>query len=311
MMTFTLDDIFSSIYKVANTLPIEDFSRNMRFGEHRSQFRGDGHDFDRVVEYDPQVHSLSQVDWRSVDYRRRVYVRESRITKDFPVVVMADMSTSMLFGVDAQHKERMLLECMGDIGLSCYHAQDPMGFIGFAEDIIFDEEPRVGEGQLYYLIGEVYNFFDGLKEDGKGKLSKNITNFHNAFDFFARKYANKQCLLIVISDFIGIEEVVESPVLRDVANQHEVVFVFLDDPLEFTINQGPGSIRIENIEGGEQLVVARRNLNKIGTDIRRARKKMREENLKELRIDSIVLEYGKHFQRLYRFFIGREESFRA
>lgn len=311
MMTFTLDDIFSSIYKVANTLPIEDFSRNMRFGEHRSQFRGDGHDFDRIVEYDPQVHSLSQVDWRSMDYKRRVYVRESRITKDFPVVVMADMSTSMLFGVDAQHKERMLLECMGDIGLSCYHAQDPMGFIGFAEDIIFDEEPRVGEGQLYYLIGETFKFFEGISEDGKGKLGKNITNFHNAFDFFARKYADKQCLLIVISDFIGIEEIVKSPVLQDVASRHEVVFVFLDDPLEFTINEGPGSLRVENIEDGEQLVVVRRNLNKIGAEIRQARKKMREENLKELRIDSIVLEYGKHFQRLCRFFIAREESFRV
>lgn len=311
MMTFTLDDIFASIYRVANTLPIEDFSRSTKFGEHKSQFRGDGHDFDRVVEYDPQVHSLSQIDWRSMDYKRRVYVRESRVTKDFPVVIMADMSASMLFGVDSQNKERMLLESMGDIGLTCYHAQDPMGFIGFAEDVIFDEEPRVGEGQLYYLIGEVYNFFEGIMEDGRGKLSKNITNFYNAFDFFSRKYANKQCLLVVISDFIGMEEIVESSVLQDVANQHEVVFIFLDDPLEFTINRGPGSIRVENIENGKQLVVARRNLWKIGSEIRQARKKMREENLKELRIDSIVLEYGKHFQRLYRFFIAREESFRA
>lgn len=311
MMTFTLDDIFSNMYRVADTLPVEDFSRSTKFGEHRSQFRGDGHDFDRVVEYDPQIHSLSQIDWRSMDYKRRVYVRESRVTKDFPVVLMGDMSISMLFGVDAQHKKRMFLEVMGDIGLACYHAQDPMGFIGFAEDIIFDEEPRVGEAQLYYLIGETYNFFEGITEDGRGKLGKSITNFHNAFDFFSRKYANKQCLLIVVSDFIGVEDIVKSPVLQDVANQHEVVFVFLDDPLEFTINQGPGSLRIENIEDGEQLIVSRRNLSKIGADIRRARKKMREENLKELRVDSIVLEYGKHFQRLYRFFIGREESFRA
>ncbi len=310
-MTFTLDDIFASIYRVANTLPVEDFSKSNKFGEHRSQFRGDGHDFDRVVEYDPQVHSLSQVDWRSIDYKRRVYVRESRVAKEFPVVVMADMSTSMLFGVSAQNKERMLLEGLGDIGLSCHHAQDPMGLIGFAENIIFDEEPRVGEGQLYYLIGEVYSFFEGLTEDSKGKLTKHATNFHNVFDFFSRKYANKQCLLIVISDFIGIEEVVKSPVLQDVAGRNEVVFVFLDDPLEFTINKGPGSIRIENIEDGEQLVVAQKKLEKIGYEIRQARTNMRNEDLKELRIDSIVLEYGKHFQRLYRFFIGREESFRA
>ncbi len=310
-MTFTLDDIFANIYRVANTLPVEDFSRSMRFGEHRSQFRGDGHDFDRVVEYDPQVHSLSQVDWRSMDYKRRVYVRESRVTKEFPVVVMADMSTSMLFGVDSQNKERMLLESIGDIGLSCHHAQDPMGFIGFAEDIIFDEEPRVGESQLYYLIGETFNFFECLTEDARGKLSKHVTNFHNAFDFFSRKYANRQCLLVVVSDFVGMEEVVKSPVLQDVASRHEVVFIFLDDPLEFTINKGPGSIRMENIEDGEQLVVARRNLDKIGSEIRQARKRMREEDLKELRIDSIVLEYGKHFQRLYRFFIGIEESFRV
>ncbi|MBI2065103.1 MAG: hypothetical protein HYT62_03575, partial [Candidatus Yanofskybacteria bacterium] len=282
-----------------------------KFGEHRSLFRGDGHDFDRISEYDPQVHSLSQVDWRSMDFKKRVYVRESRVTKDFPVVIAADLSASMLFGVESQNKERMLLESMGNIGLACYHAQDPMGFIGFSEDIIFDEEPRVGEGHLYYLLGETYKFFEGLTEDGRGKLNRHATNFYNAFDFFLRKYVGKQCLLIVISDFIGVEEIVRSPILQDISSQHEVIFVFLDDPLEFAVNRGPGSIRIENIESGEQLVVTRRKYRQIGLDIRNARKKMRERDLKELRIDSVVLEYGKHFERLFRFLIARDESLRT
>jgi len=311
MMTFRLDEVFSSIYRAANVIPVEGFSTRMRFGEHPSQFRGDGHDFDRMVEYDPTKHSLSQIDWRSIDSKKRLYVRESRVTKDFPVLVLGDVSTSMTFGVDNQHKERLLLEVIGDIGLAAFHSQDPMGFIGFAESAVFDEEPRIGEDNVYYVIEQVYDFFKGLRSDGRGKLNRRKTDFQHVFDLVNRKYANSHCFIAVISDFIGAESLASSQVLRDLADRHEVVFIFIDDPEEFNVGGKLGYLRVENIEKeGDRAVVLLRKMPQIGLKARQRRREFRKV-LESLRIDSIVLEYGKHFSRLHRFFLARQESFRA
>lgn len=310
MMTFTLEEVFSNIYRATDTLPIELSSRSVRFGEHKSQFKGDGHDFDRVVEYDPQVHSIAQIDWRSMT-RDKIYVRESRITKDFSVLVMVDLSTSMTFGVkDRQYKERMLLEVLGDIGLACFHAQDPMGLIGFAEDVIFNESPKVGEDNVFYLMEQLYDFFAGLSSDGKGKLNRRKTDFYNAFDFLMRTYVNTNCLVIVVSDFIGLQNLPNSKVLEDILSHHEVVFIFLDDPAEFESKNMVGYLKMRDMETGKQTVVARRKIQDLSADIRRRRRATRNK-LREIGIDSIVLEYGKHFQRLHRFFLTRQELLRS
>ncbi len=307
-MVFTLEDIFSSIYRVADTLPIESLAKSTRFGEHKSQFKGDGHDFDRMTEYDPQSHVISQIDWRAMT-RDKVYVRESRVTKDFSVLVLADLSTSMTFGVESQDKERMLLEVFGSLGLACFHSQDPMGLIGFAEDIIFDEQPKVGEDQIYYLTSQLYDFFEGLDSDGRGKLNRKKTDFYKAFDFIRRTYANKQCFVVVISDFVGLAELTSLEFLNDVTSHHEVVFVFLDDPHEFDFG-GLGYVHQEDIETGRMRVVSRLKNRQMELEIRGRRKQFRQ-SLQEVGIDSIVLEYGKHLERLYRFFVGRYESFKS
>lgn len=309
MMTFSLQDVFSSIYRVANTLPVDLFSRRVRFGEHKSQFRGDGHDFDRIVEYDPQIHTISQIDWRSMT-RDKVFVRESRVTKDFPVIVVADLSTSMTLGFDdRQHKERMLLETLGNIGLACFHAQDPLGLIGFAEEIIFNELPKVGEDNLFYLVEQLYEFFEGISSDDKGKLDRQKTDFYNAFDFLVRTYPNTNCFVVVISDFIGLENLPDLKVLEDVSSYHDVIFIFLDDHEELQVNSGLGYVRLEDVETGKTSIVSRRKIKQLNVEIRQKRKSTREK-LREVGVDSVVLEYGKHFQRLHRFFLARQEILR-
>lgn len=309
MMTFTLEEVLSKLYRIADVLPIESLSDSSRFGDHKSIFRGDGHDFYQKNEYDPQNHSIFQIDWRSMT-RDKVFVREYKVTRNYPVLLLGDLSNSMLFGVDYQLKERMLLETIGDIGLACFHSQDPMGFIGFADNIIFDEDPKVGEDNIYYLLEQLYYFFDGLLSDGKGTLKKQGTDFYNAFDHIIKKYADTRHFVIILSDFISIDHIPNRQILEDLASYHEVVFIFLDDPNEFGIARGQGFIRVEDIETGRQNIISRRKFREISIDLRQRRKKFRN-SLQESGIDSMVLEYGKHFQRLHRFFDARHESFKG
>lgn len=308
-MQFDLNDIHSSIHKAANALPISTPASRVRYGDHTSRFKGQGPDFYQIVEYDSEEHAIDQIQWHLTDPDGTVFVREAKITKDFAVVIMADLSTSMMFSANYPFKLRLLFETIGNIGLTCSHAQDPMGFIGFAEDIIFDERPKVGEGSVYYLLGELYKFFEGIEGDSRGLLKRGETNFQKAFEIFASKYINKHCCLIVISDFVGAEEFFTSRMLHDVSNQHEIIPLFLDDPNEFSINRMFGYLRTTSIETGETIVVPLRKIIKIGQEIRQRRKEMRK-CLKDFGIDSMVLEYtakGKHYERLYRFFLHRQE----
>ena len=320
-MRFTLNDVHSSIHKAANALPIATPASRVRYGDHTSRFKGQGPDFYQIVEYDSEEHTIDQIQWHLTDPDGTVFVREAKITKDFMVIVMADLSTSMMFSLDYPSKLRLLFETIGNIGLTCSHAQDPMGFIGFAEDIIFDERPKVGEGATHYLLGELYKFFEGIEKDGQGSLMKGETDFQKSFEFFASKYVHKHCCLIIISDFIGAEDFFASQTLRDISGQHEVIFLFLDDPNEFGGNSwfgrwfkpGAGYLRIQSIETGEVALVSMKQMQKIGQTIRQKRKEMRN-RIKDIGIDSMVLEYtneGKHYERLYRFFLRRQEMIRC
>ena len=317
-MRFILEDIYPSIQKAANELPIGTDASSMKFGFHSSKYKGRGPNFYQNVEYDYDEHDIDQIQWHLTDSDGTVYVREAIIDKDFPVVVMADLSTSMMFRLRYPYKLRLLFETIGNLGLTCSHAQDPMGFIGFAGNIIFDERPRVGEGPVYYLLEEMYKFFEGLEKDGKGPLKREGTGFKRAFEFFASRYGGKNPFLIVISDFVGAEELVNSQLLKDTSSHNEIVFLFLDDPDEFNVTSWLsrifritfGYLRIRNIESGKQSVVSIRKWRKMGKEIREKRKEMRN-CLKDMGIDSMVLEYtkgGKHFERLYRFFLGRKDA---
>ena len=50
MMGFSLSDVFSSIDRIENVIPIESLSNRLRFGEHKSVFKSTGHDFDQIKE---------------------------------------------------------------------------------------------------------------------------------------------------------------------------------------------------------------------------------------------------------------------
>lgn len=319
-MSFSLSEVFSNIQKVGNTIPIGTKSKRFRFGEHSSKFKGQGPNFYQNVEYNPEEHTIDQIQWHLTDEDGRVYVKEAIISKDYPVIVMADISPSMVSGTNYQYKKRLLLDTVGNIGLTCFHGQDPMGFIGFSDKVVFNRTPRVGEANTYFIIEQVYDYFKNM-EQGLSKFQGARTDFFSPFEPIRAHYANKQCLLIVISDFIGAEEMVNSQTLKDIATKHEIVFLFLDDPTEFDVRSRLkgwlwhlfGRLRMTDIETGKEFDVRLSKLQKNEQEIRAERKRLRN-RLTDMGIGSMVLEYSpenKHFQRLLRFFMLRKESFKA
>ncbi len=302
-MDFTVEDVFSGIERASNYIPVESLSMRYRFGEHKSGFR-DGRDFYQIREYEPETDSAADILWHLREPSGKVYVRETNVTKEFIGIVLADLSASMIY------KSRLLLETIGNIGLTFFHGQDPMGLIGFSEGIIIDEEPRVGEGNIYYLLNQLYKYLDHMFKEKPKSLKSHTTDMAKALDFFLQRYYNKQCFVMVVSDFIGCEDIINSPLLQEISNQNEVVFIFLDNPEEFKVKLPIGYLRRGDVEKGTTQFVSLKKMAKKIAEDRVNRKQFRDDLWNEMSVGSTVLEYGKHFDRLSRFFLIREEMFR-
>ncbi len=108
----------------------------------------------------------------------------------------------------------------------------------------------------------------------------------------------------MISDFVGFEKVVSSRLFRMVASRHEFVFIFLDDPQEYYTGKGFGYLTTKNIEGGRRRIISRIKMIEFEKKARQRRRELRRE-LRKMGVQSVVLEYGKHFKRLRRFFTAR------
>ena len=254
-MDFQFNDILSTLNRIRGGLPVSRMSTRVRLGEHRSIFFGSSYDLNDIHEYDPERDRQSDIIWSLYDpdedivwARRTIEQRETKV--NFFVDLSSSLDTGLYF-----NKRKMLLETVGFIGLTAIRYQDPVGLVGFTDKIILNMKPRCGQNNFYYLLKTVYDFLERHNSDN-GKVPVRKTDFFTALDFI-RKSFDKPCFIPVISDFTGFEKVIFSPLLRVVAARHELLFIFLDDPLEYFSGRGIGYLRTRDVETGRKIIVRR------------------------------------------------------
>jgi len=304
MKNFSFNDVVSVLTHIRGGIPAIKLSSRVRHAEHKSVFFGPSYDFHDIQEYDPQRDLPNQIIHHLVGPDDEIYSRKCVEHHDIKVIFLTDLSSSIDSGFNLL-KRRLLLETVGYVGLTGARYQDPIGLVGFAEKVVLNLPARGGQSNFYHLLKIVYDFLAERDPDDK-KTQKRETDFFLALDFVRRSF-NRRCFIPIISDFVGFEKVVSSSLLRTVASKHEMVFLFLDDPLELSLVGGIGFVRREDIETGKQFMISRSKLAKAGEEMRVKRKELRKE-LARLGIQSKVLEYGKHFSRLFRFFESRRKS---
>lgn len=303
MKPFAFNEVLSALTHIRGGLPMTRLSTRVRLAEHRSVFFGQG-DFYDIQVYDPERDFPNQIIPYLSGPDDEIYSRKCIEHHEIKVIFLADLSSSIDAGLDFI-KRRLLLETTGYIGLTGARYQDPIGFVGFTDKVVLNLPARCGQNNLYHLLKIVYDFLAERGLDDK-KTPKHKTDFFAALDFVRRSF-NKRCFIPVISDFVGFEKIASPSLLRAVASKHEMVFLFLDDPWEFASAGGIGYIKREDIESGEQNIVSRSKLAREEKNIRAKRKELKKE-LMGLGIQSVVLEYDKHFNRLFRFFEKRRKT---
>lgn len=276
-------------------------SKRIRYGAHRSIFRGRGFEFYETRPFDPMRDSLHHIMWHSIQDPSELLVREAVEEKEMPVTLLLDLSSSMSFKVKRSHKRRLLFDAAGSIGLTAAHLQDKVGLVGFTDKIVLAIPPMMGSDHVYYSMKKVLAFLSDPRSEAGQE-----TDLAEAFRF-VRDRLKHSGLIFTFSDFIGWEHIPDLEVFRAVAAKHEVVCVILDDPKEFDVRGFSGSIRMRDMEKGNVYTVPVRTLPKIRRELQKRREKMRAK-LARLGVPSVELTYGNHLAELTGFLKERRKK---
>lgn len=225
-------------------------------GRYRSQFKGQGIDFDQVREYTPG-DDIRSIDWNVTARSGRPYVKEHIEERQLTMLLLVDVSASEVFGSGERSKRQVAAEIASALAFSAIANEDRVGVILFSDRVERYIPPGKGRRHVLRVIHEILS----AEPEGKG------TDIRAALDF-ANRVTKRRCVAFVISDFLlngdaetSLGALEESLRLTNLC--HDLVAVRVEDPRERELPD-VGVLVLEDPETGEQV------------ELNTSRKKVRE-----------------------------------
>jgi len=238
-------------------------------GEYHSVFKGRGMEFSEVREYQ-FGDDIRNIDWNVTARFGHPYIKIFEEERELTVMLMVDLSGSLMFGSVSKTKQRIAAELSAILAFSALKNNDKVGLILFTDKIEKFVPPRKGRKHVLRIIREVLSF----EPEGKS------TNLKGALEFM-NNAIKKKSIAFLISDFIdeGYEKI-----LRIVGRKHDLIGIVLEDKREKEI-PNIGIIKLTDSENG--------NERWIDTGSRRVRAMILNERLEnEKQRDSVFIKSG-------------------
>jgi len=262
-------------------------------GEYHSVFKGRGMEFSEVREYQ-FGDDIRNIDWNVTARFGRPFVKIFEEERELTVILMVDLSGSLIFGSVDKTKQQIAAEISAILAFSALKNNDKVGLILFTDKIEKFVPPRKGDKHVLRIIREVLSF----EPEGKS------TNLKAALEYM-NNAIKRRSIVFLLSDFMDSDY---EKILRIVGKKHDLIGMVLIDRREDEIPD-MGLVKFTDAETGNERWV--------DTGDRRTRflfRKMRErdrENLQSLflssRLDSIEIETGQNYIKpLVQFFKMRE-----
>lgn len=203
-------------------------------GEYHSAFRGQGMDFAEVREYVPgdEVRAL---DWNVSARMGAPYVKVFQETRELNMVLAVDVSASGLFGSGAKSKREWMTELGAVLAFSAMRNGDKAGLLLFSDRIERHVPAAKGSRHGLRLVRDLLVH----QAEGRG------TNLELALRHLQRTL-KRRAVLFLVSDFLGD---VDAAMLRSLNRRHDLVAIWVRDPLEETLPP-LGLLQLEDLESG-------------------------------------------------------------
>lgn len=262
-------------------------------GEYHSVFKGRGMEFSEVREYQ-FGDDIRNIDWNVTARFGHPFIKIFEEERELTVVLMADMSGSLMFGTIDKTKQQVAAEISAILAFSALKNNDKVGLILFTDKIEKFVPPRKGRKHVLRIIREVLSF----EPEGKS------TNLRAALEYM-NTTIKKRSIVFLLSDFMdsGYEKI-----LRVVGKRHDLIGVVLNDKKEDELPR-MGLVKFVDAETGNERWVDTEDKRTIFLF-----EKMRERNranrnslFLSSRLDRIEIQTGQDYIKpLVRFFRLRE-----
>lgn len=262
-------------------------------GEYHSVFKGRGMEFSEVREYQ-FGDDIRNIDWNVTARFGHPYIKVFEEERELTVMLMVDLSGSLIFGSVSKTKQRVAAELSAILAFSALKNNDKVGLILFTDKIERFVPPRKGRTHVLRIIREVLSFAPhGKATDIKGALEY----MHNAI--------KKKSIAFLLSDFMddGYEKI-----LRIVGKKHDLIGVVLDDIREKEFPK-LGLVKLVDAESGAERWIDTSNAKVRQALLFSQREKLQKRNslFVSSGLDSIQVTTGEDYVKpLVRFFKLRE-----
>lgn len=212
-------------------------------GNAQSMFKGRGVEFEEVRPYQPG-DEVRDIDWNVTARLGVPYVKRFVEERELTVMLVVDISRSMLFGTRGKDKRELAAELCAVLGFAALRNNDRVGLVLVSGGIELFVPPSRGRTHLLRMLRDVL----GREPQEKG------TSLGEAARFVGRAL-KRRSLVFWISDF---EDQLEERDWRVLTRRHDVMALALRDPREESLPR-VGWAMLEDLETGERRLVDTRS----------------------------------------------------
>ena len=205
------------IIKKVRTIEIKTrkLSANIFAGQYHSAFKGRGMAFSEVREYQ-FGDDVRDIDWNVTARFHRPYIKVFEEERELTVMLLIDLTASLVFGTHRQMKSEMVAEIAATLAFSAIQNNDKIGVVFFSDKIEKYIPPKKGRKHILYIIRELLDFHAESRR----------TDLNEPLEFLSN-VMKRRCTVFMLSDFYTRTDFL-SP-LTICSRKHDVVAVQVYD----------------------------------------------------------------------------------
>lgn len=207
-------------------------------GGTESVFKGRGVEFEEVRPYVPG-DEVRDIDWNVTARLGQPYVKRFVEERELTVMLVVDVSRSMLFGTRGQEKRELAAELCALLGFAAVRQNDRVGMALVSDQVEHFVPPARGRVHLLRILRDVLDH-----ESARG------TRLGTAARFLTRTL-KRRSLVFWISDF---EDQLDASDWRVMAARHELTALAVRDPADEQLPRA-GWVLLEDLESGRRRLV--------------------------------------------------------
>jgi uncharacterized protein (DUF58 family) len=267
-------------------------------GAYRSSVRGTGIEFEEVRPYLPG-DDVRSIDWNVTARTGEPFIKTYIEDRSLVLQLLVDTSRSMDFGSGKKTKREVAAEVCALLAFVAMRNQDQVGLCLFAGEPGLHVAPKKGQHHVLRLVREVV-----AAPAGGSKTSLAAVLEHQL------RHLKRRALVLVISDFLGLDEDWADPLAR-LARRHDVIALRVFDPLEEELPEH-GLVELDELESGRGRALDARSprVRAAWSAAARARRAAVSAALRRARVDlaeiSTALDVAEPIARLFARRAGRQ-----